>query len=124
MRGVAVGAREAMEGSNTRPNIKVAKPPIFNREVEKVGDFIIVCRLYLRIKLREAIVEEQIQWVLSYVQGGLVNMWKENILEDLKMKEVEFELVEDWNKREEQWKNLYRNSGGQPEEVDMKKEHL
>jgi len=124
MRGVAVGAREAMEGSNTRPNIKVAKPPIFNREVKKVGDFIIVCRLYLRIKLREAIVEEQIQWVLSYVQGGLVNMWKENILEDLKMKEVEFELVEDWNKREEQWKNLYRNSGGQPEEVDMKKEHL
>ena len=119
-----MGAREAMEGSNTRPNIKVAKPPIFNREVKKVGDFIIVCRLYLRIKLREAIVEEQIQWVLSYVQGGLVNMWKENILEDLKMKEVEFELVEDWNKREEQWKNLYRNSGGQPEEVDMKKEHL
>ena len=91
-----MGAREAMKESNTRPNIKVAKLPIFNGEVGKVGDFIIVCKLYLRIKLRGAIVEEQIQWVLSYVQRELVNMWKENILEDLKMKEVEFELVEEF----------------------------
>ena len=91
-----MGAKEAMKESNTRPNIKVAKLPIFNGEVGKVGDFIIVCKLYLRIKLRGAIVEEQIQWVLSYVQRELVNMWKENILEDLKMKEVEFELVEEF----------------------------
>ena len=59
--GAAVGAGEAMEESNIRSNIKVAKPPIFNGKAEKVGDFITVYRLYLRIKLRETIVEEQIQ---------------------------------------------------------------
>jgi len=61
VRGAAVGAGEAMEESNIRFNIKVAKPPIFNGKAEKVGGFITVCRLYLRIKLRETIVEEQIQ---------------------------------------------------------------
>ena len=28
------------------------------------------CRLFLRMKLREAIVEEQVNWILSYAQGG------------------------------------------------------
>jgi len=38
-------------------------------------------------------VEEQIQWVLSYVQGRLVDVWKENLLEDLEVEEVEFGSV-------------------------------
>ena len=59
MGGVGVG-REAMEGSNTGPNIEVAKPPMFNGEVGRVGEFIIVCRLYLRIKMREVTIEKQI----------------------------------------------------------------
>ena len=62
-----VEAREATKGFNIGSNIKVAKPLIFSREVEKVKGFITICKLYLRIKMREAIVEEQIQWVLSYV---------------------------------------------------------
>jgi len=59
-----------IEGSNTESNIEVAKPPVFNREVSKVRGFIIVCKLYLRMRMRGTIVEEQIQWVLSYVQKG------------------------------------------------------
>ena len=51
---------EIMEGSNTESNIKVAKPPVFNREAEKVEGFITACRLYLRMRMRKAIVEEQI----------------------------------------------------------------
>ena len=51
---------EVMEGSNTESNIKIAKPPVFNREAEKVEGFITACRLYLRMKMRKAIVEEQI----------------------------------------------------------------
>jgi len=31
--------------------------------------------------------------VLLYLQGGLVNMWKENLLKFLELKEVEFGLV-------------------------------
>jgi len=41
--------------------MEVAKPPVFNGEVERVGGFIIACKLYLRMKMREAIVEEQVQ---------------------------------------------------------------
>jgi len=52
--------REAIGEPNTRSNIEVAKPPVFNREVGKVGGFIITCRLYLRMKMRKASVEEQI----------------------------------------------------------------
>jgi len=50
--------------------MEVAKPAIFNREARRVGEFVIACRLYLKIKMREATVEEQVQWVLSYVQRG------------------------------------------------------
>ena len=59
-----------MERSNIRSNIEVAKPLVFNREAGRVEKFITVCRLYLRIRMREATVEEQIQWVLLYVQEG------------------------------------------------------
>jgi len=75
-------------------NVEVAKPPVFNGEGEKVGDFITACRLYLRMKIRGIIVEEQIQGVLSYVQEGLVDVWKENFLEDLESGKVEFRSTE------------------------------
>ena len=50
-----------MEGFNTGPNMEMAKPPAFNRETRRVEEFIMTYRLYLRMKMREAIVEEQIQ---------------------------------------------------------------
>ena len=55
---------------NMGPHMEVAKLAIFNGEVGKVGGFVITCRLYLRMKMREVTVEEQVQWVLLYVQGG------------------------------------------------------
>jgi len=64
--GGAVEEKRA-EGSNAGSHIEVAKLLVFNREVGKVGGFITACRLYLRIKMREAMVEEQIQWILSYI---------------------------------------------------------
>jgi len=39
--------------------MEVAKLAIFNREGGKVGGFIIACRLFLRMKLREAMVENK-----------------------------------------------------------------
>ena len=41
-------------------------------------------------------MEEQVQWVLSYVQGGLVDVWKENVMEELEAEEVEYESAEDF----------------------------
>ena len=90
------GAGGAAIGSNAGPHMEVAKPAIFNGEVEKVGRFIIACRLFLRMKLRGATVEEQVQWVLSYVQGGSVDVWKENVIEEMKAGEVEYESAEDF----------------------------
>jgi len=50
-----------IEEPNTRSNIEVVKLPVLNGEVEKVGGFIIVCRLYLRMKIRGIILEVPIQ---------------------------------------------------------------
>ena len=48
------------EGHNTGTNMEVARPPVFNGEAEKVGGFIIAYKLYLRMKMRKATVEEQV----------------------------------------------------------------
>ena len=39
-------------------HIEVAKPAIFNGEVGKVGGFVIIYKLYLRMKMRKTMVEE------------------------------------------------------------------
>ena len=75
---------------------EVAKPQIFNGTSSKVSEFILVYKLYIRMRLREVLVEEQIQWVFSYIQGGLTDIWKENIIEDLEAGEVEYESVEEF----------------------------
>jgi len=64
--GGAGGERGTM-GPNIGSHMEVAKPAIFNREAGRVGGFIMACRLYIKIKLRENTVEEQVQWVLTYM---------------------------------------------------------
>jgi len=54
------------------------------------------CKLFLRMKMREVAVEEQIKCVLSYVQGGSADVWKENVLEDLESGNLEYEIVEEF----------------------------
>ena len=90
------GVGGAAMGSNAGPHIEVAKPAIFNGEAGKVGGFIMACRLFVRMKLRGSTVEEQIQWVLLYVQGGLADVWKENVIEELEAEEAEYKLVEEF----------------------------
>ena len=97
---VGEGGAESTErgtmGSNIGPQMEVAKPAIFNGEVGRIGGFVIVCRLYLRMRMREATVEEQVQWVFSYVQGGSADIWKENVIEELETGEMEYETVEEF----------------------------
>ena len=83
-------------GSNAGSHMEVAKPAIFGREVGRVGGFITACRLYIKMKLRGNTVEEQVQWVLTYVQGESTDVWKENIMNELKSGEVEYESVEEF----------------------------
>jgi len=54
------------------------------------------CRLYIRIKIRRMTVEEQIQWILSYVQGESADVWKDNVLEDLEVGLLEYKTAEEF----------------------------
>ena len=107
--GAGVGG-EAV-GANMSSHMEVAKLAIFNGEAGKVGGFITACRLYIRMKLRGMSVEEQVQWVLSYVQGGSVDVWKENVMEELEGGEVEYESIEEF------LTDLRKEFGGGEEEV-------
>jgi len=71
----------------------VAKLQIFNGSPRKISGFMMAYKLYIRMKMRGVVVEGQIQWILLYVQGGLANMWKENILENLEGGLLEYEIV-------------------------------
>ena len=97
-------------GSNTGSHMEVAKPAIFSGETRRVGGFIMACRLYIKMKLRGNTVEEQVQWVLTYVQGGSADVWKENIMDELEAGKVEFESVEEF------FTCLKKEFGGREEE--------
>ena len=94
--GEVGSAERGAMGSNMGPHIEVAKPAIFNGEAGKVEGFVTMCRLYLRMKMREAIVEEQVFWILSHVQRGSADIWKENVIEELEVGEMEYETVEEF----------------------------
>jgi len=47
---------------------EAAKPPLFDREREKVVGFINACRLYISIRMKGTGEEEKISWVLTYIQ--------------------------------------------------------
>ena len=105
-----VGGQEGrQEGRNGES--EVAKPQIFDGSSAKVGGFISACKLYIRIRMRGESVEEQVQWILSYVQGGTADVWKENVMEELEAGEIEYETAEEF------LINLKKEFGGGEEEA-------
>jgi len=48
------------------------------------------------MRMREETVEGQIQWILSYVQGGSADVWKEKVMEELESGEIEYEIAEEF----------------------------
>ena len=79
--------------SRVAAGIEVARPPTFDGISSKVSEFVMACKLYIKMKIREVVVEEQIYWVLSYMQERSVDVWKENILEELEEGELEYKSV-------------------------------
>ena len=104
------GAGGVATGTNEGSHMEVAKPAIFNGEAGRVGGFISACKIYIRNKLRGETVEGQVQWALSYVQGGSADVWKENLMEELESGEVEYESIEEF------FTSLKKEFGGGEEE--------
>ena len=76
--------------------MEVVRLPMFDGTSSKVSGFITTCKLYIKMKMRKVAVKEQIQWMLSYVQEGSADIWKENILEKLEKEELEYKSVREF----------------------------
>ena len=90
--GGEIAPREMGRGGGA----EVAKPQIFDGIIARVAGFITACKLYIRMRMREETVEGQIQWILSYVQEGSADVWKENIMEELESGEIKYETAEEF----------------------------
>ena len=49
---------------------------------------------YLRIKMTDEAATTQVAWVLSYMQEGVAEAWKDNLLDKLAKRESEIDTVE------------------------------
>jgi len=102
-----LGKEEAIAAIST----EVMRPQVFDKTLSKVSRFVTACRLYIRMKIRGIVVEEQIQWILSYMQGGSADIWKKNMLEDLEEELLEYEIVGEF------LADIRKEFGGEDEEL-------
>ena len=56
--------------------------------------FVNAAQLYIRMKMTEEVGVTQVAWVLSYMQGGIAEVWKDNLLDELAKGESEVESAE------------------------------
>jgi len=74
--------------------VEVARPQVFSGRMEDVSAFINAARIYIRMKMSEEAATTQMAWVLSCVQGGIAEAWKDNLMDELAKGESEVESVE------------------------------
>jgi len=74
--------------------VEVVRPQVFSGKMEEMSVFVNIACLYIRIKMTEKVAATQVAWVLSYIQGGIVKAWKDNLLDKLAKGKSEVELVE------------------------------
>jgi len=97
--------------------VEVTKPQVFNGKMEEVSAFINVAYIYIRMKIADKAATTQVAWVLSYVQGGIAEAWKDNLMDELAKGESEVETVE-------QLFSKIRNNFGETLEEERKIEQL
>jgi len=97
--------------------VEVARPQVFSGKMEEVSTFVNIARLYIRMKMMEEVTATQVAWVLSYVQGGIVEVWKDNLLDKLAKGESEVESAE-------QLFTKIKNNFGETSEEERKIEQL
>ena len=74
--------------------VEVARPQVFSGKMKEVSVFINIVYLYIRIKIMDKAATTQMAWVLLYVQEGVAEAWKDNLLDELAKRESEVETVE------------------------------
>jgi len=97
--------------------VEVARPQVFSGKMEEMSAFVNTACLYIRMKMTEEVAVTQVAWVLSYVQGGIAEAWKDNLLDELAKEESEMESVE-------QLFTKIRNDFGETLEEERKIEQL
>ena len=75
---------------------EVKTPTMFFGVSWKVKSFVKECRKYVEIKMKEKTVEDQILWVLTCMDGGTVEKWKEMMEDDLKEGLREYVTLEEF----------------------------
>jgi len=75
---------------------EVKTPMIFFRVSWKVESFVKECREYVEIKMKEKMVENQILWVLTCIDRGTVDKWKEIMKNNLKEGLREYVTLEEF----------------------------
>jgi len=97
--------------------VKIAKSLLFSRKIEEVNIFINMACLYLSIKMTEELELTKMAWMLSYMQEGVVEAWKNNLLDELSKRKSEVETVEELFSK-------MRNKFGETVEEERKVEQL
>ena len=97
--------------------VEVVRPQVFSGKMEEMSVFVNIACLYIRMKMTEKVAATQVAWVLSYIQGGIVKAWKDNLLDKLAKGKSEVELVE-------QLFTKIRNDFGEISEEERKIEQL
>ena len=97
--------------------MEVVRPQVFSGRMKEVSRINECAHLYIRMKMTEEAVATQVAWVLSYVQGGIAEAWKDNLLDELAKGESEVELAE-------QLFTKIRNDFGETSEEERKIEQL
>jgi len=97
--------------------VEVIRPQVFSGKMKEVSAFVNVAHLYIRMKMTEEAIATQVAWVLLYVQGGIAEAWKDNLLDELAKRESEVELAE-------QLFTKIRNDFGETSEEERKIEQL
>jgi len=54
------GETEVIPRPSTWSNVEVATSQTFNESLEKVAGFVMACKLYLRMRMTEVMIEEQV----------------------------------------------------------------
>jgi len=97
--------------------VEIARPQVFSGKMEEVSAFVNAAHLYIRMKITEEVAATQVAWVLSYIQGGIAEAWKDNLLNELAKRKSKVELAE-------QLFTKIRNNFGETLEEERKIEQL